>query len=169
MKKFILLLTLAFILVGCYQTTLTQVRLGDWGYQFLEPEGICRKRALPDGVVLYCPEGRITLTFPLQDEVGSVEEVLVDALGEDDQLYTISEWDALGPELTVAELPLETHMEDESRPKYIAAKPFGTDRIAIIEGLLYSGAFEAEFERAFRTVSTRLQPADRQEVTGEEG
>jgi hypothetical protein len=168
MKKFALLLFLAILLSGCYQTTLTQVRLGDWGYQFLEPEGICRKRALPEGVELYCPEGRITITFPLQDEVGSVEDVLADALGEDAILYTISEWDALGPELTVAELPLETQMEDESRPKYVAAKPFGTDRIAVIEGLLYSGAFEAEFERAFRTVSTRLQPADRQETTGAE-
>jgi hypothetical protein len=169
MKKFALLLVLVILLTGCYQTTLTQVRLGDWGYQFLEPEGLCRKRALPDGVVLYCPEGRITLTFPLQSEVGSVADVLEDALGENDNLYTISEWDALGPELTVAELPLETHMEDESRPKYVAAKPFGIDRIAVIEGLLYSGAFETEFERAFRTVTTRLQPADRQEATGAGG
>ncbi len=168
MKKFILLLLLSFLLTGCYQTTLTQVRLGDLGYQFLEPEGVCRKRALPDGVELYCPEGRIIIRFPLVAEAGSVAEAMDALMADNAALYTISEWEALGPALTVAELPLETHTDNDTLPKYIAAKPFGSDRIAVIEGLLYSGAFETEFEQAFRTVVQQLQPVDLDKIGGDE-
>lgn len=157
-RKIILLLSLTILLAGCYQTVQTQVRLSDFGYQFREPEGLCRKRALPEGVALYCPEGQLIINFPLVSEAGSVEDAIAAHLGENDDLYTLSKWEALGPELTVAELPSEIHLGNESLPKYVAAKQFGPDRLAVIEAVLYTGAFESDFERSFRTVVTMLQP-----------
>lgn len=158
MKKIALLSVLVIWLAGCYQTAQTRVNLGDLGYQFMEPEGLCRKRALPEGIALYCPEGRITVNLPRASEAGSLDEVLAAALGADADQYTVAEWEALGPTLTVYTLPLEAHIGREHLPKYVAAAPFGPDRLALLEGELYTGAFEADFERAFRTVATTLQP-----------
>jgi hypothetical protein len=153
--------TLAFMIltVACYKPAHSSTTYGSFSYQFDHPEQYCRERLTDTGFDMFCPEGRIEVTFVKPAAGESIQDILANILGEstEDSGYRVSELAGKRSDIILAESEQTDAIEADS-PVYVAVFPFDSDEVVIAKGFLYEAEFEDQFRPAYRALILTLEP-----------
>jgi hypothetical protein len=173
LRIFFVALILSVGIVSCAEQKIidhvfTYTSENGFGYQY-DLSGFCRDMDIKSGVEIYCPEGKIIVDV-FQPEAGQTPNILLTKTLSDmnlapglynfskDERATSSNGQALGiEEAKIANIDPIALSKNEA-PLYIVAAHFGTDRLFVAKGYLYTEKFKADFSNKFWEIVYSFEP-----------